>query len=30
MSDDRFTREPGDDTEEIRADRTYVDPRLPG
>lgn len=27
MSDDRFVREPGDDTDEIHADRTYVDPK---
>lgn len=27
MSDDRFTREPGDDTEELHADRTHVDPK---
>lgn len=27
MSDDRFTREPGDDTDELHADRTHVDPK---
>ena len=27
MSDDRYTREPGDDTEEPTPDRTYVDPK---
>lgn len=27
MSDDRFTREPGDDTDEPHADRTHVDPK---